>query len=349
MKIEPRSALTFVAPLFLAFVPAADELRFDPKPGIEVGKKLDVNLELSVDDVSLEMNGQPLPPEAIGQLQDMTINLGVAVAVTEKLAGVKDGHATDLLRTFDTVKVKAEAGNESKDESIDKMEGKTVRFLWDDKKSEYTKSWHECTGEDNILEALSPDMEVSALLPEKKVSKGDKWEVAGSKVLSLILPGVQQGSIDLSKASMGGAESKAAQIMIDEIGPQLEEAIKHLKVACEYQGSHEAEGQSLADVKLHMEGEIKIDLGPMFERIAEEESQGMKPDITAKVSLEIKGDGTLSWNAATRMLQTYELDADLTLKLDADAQMNQGGQDMKFHAAIGVGGKGSWKLASTKH
>lgn len=349
MKIHTRSALTLAAPLLLAFVPAADELRFDPKPGTEVAKKLDVGLELSVDDVSIDMNGQPLPPEAIGQLQDQALNLALALEVTEKLTGVKDGRATDLLRTFDKVKLKAEFGSESKDESIDKMEGKTVRFLWDDEKGEYKKSWHECSGEDGVLDALSADMELSALLPEKKVSKGDKWEVGGSHMLSLLLPGVQGGPLDLSKANLGASESKAAQIMIDEIQPQLEEGLKHLKVICEYDGSHEVEGQSVADVKLHLEGELKLDLGPMIERIAEEEGGGVKPDVSATVTFGLKGDGKLSWNAASKMLQDYELESDLSIALAADAQVSEGGQDMKFHASLKVGGKGSWKLASAKH
>lgn len=349
MKIHTRSALTLAAPLLLAFVPAADELRFDPKPGTEVAKKLDIGLELSVDDISVDMNGQPLPPEALGQIQDQALNLAFVLEVTEKLAGVKDGRATDLLRTFDKVKLKAEFGSESKDESIDKMEGKTVRFQWDEDKSEYKKTWHECSGEDGVLEALSADMELSALLPEKKVAKGDKWEVSGSHVLSLLVPGVQGGNMDLSKANLGGAESKAAQIMIDEIQPQLEEGLKHLKVICEYDGSHEVEGQSIADVKVHLEGELKLDLGPMIERIAEEEGGGVKPEVSATVSLGLKGDGKLGWNAATRMLQDYELDSDLSLDLKSDAQVDQGGQQMKFHASLKVGGKGTWKLASTKH
>ena len=159
----------------------------------------------------------------------MTITLELAVGVTEKLAGVKDGRATDLLRTFDSIHGKAEAGEESSEESFSDMEGKTVRFLWDGEKSEYKKSWHECTGKDEILNTLSPDMDVSALLPAKKVAKGDKWEVGGSKVLSLLMPGLQPGSVDLDKAGVPAEQAKAMQIMMDELGPQLEEGLKHLE------------------------------------------------------------------------------------------------------------------------
>jgi hypothetical protein len=348
MKILSRRALPLLAPLFLAFVPAADELRYDPKPGTEAAKKLDVTLELSFDDVSVEMNDQPLPPEALGEMQDMTINLELAVAVTEKLAGVKDGRATDLLRTFDTIHGKAEAGEESSEDSFSEIEGKTVRFLWDAEKNEYKKTWHECTGKDELLNALSPDMDVSALLPSKKVSKGDKWEVGGSHVLSLLLPGLQPGTLDLDKAGMGAEESKAVQIMIDELGPQLEEGLKKLKVSCEYDGSHDADGASVADVKLHLEGELKLDIGPVFERIAAEESGGPEANVDATVTLSIKGDGALVWNSQTNMLSSYTLDADLQLQLKANATAEQGGQEMKFKASILVGGKGSWKLGAVK-
>jgi len=348
MKIHARRSTTFLAPLLLAFVPAADEIRYDPKPGTEVGKKLEVSLEFSVDDVSFEMNGQPVS-EAVAGLQDKTVALELAVGVTEKLAGVKDGRATDFLRTFDSIHGKAEAGEESSEDSFTDMEGKTVHFVWDGEKSEYKKSWHECTGKDEILSTLSPDMDVSALLPGKKVSKGDKWEVNGNKVLSLLMPGLQPGSVDLDKAGLPAEASKAMQIMIDELGPQLEEGLKHLKVGCEYSGSHDADGANVADVKVHLEGELKLDLGPVFERIAAEESHGgPEPTVQASVTLSIKGDGSLLWNPQTNMLQSYTLDADLQLHIKADASADQGGQEMKFKVAMGVGGKGSWKLATAK-
>ena len=348
MKILSRRALPLLAHLLLAFVPAADELRYDPKPGTESAKKLDVSLELNVDDVSVEMNGQPLPPEAMGDMQDLAITLELAVAVTETFAGVKDGRATDLLRTFDTIHGKAEAGEESSEDSFSEIEGKTVRFLWDAEKNEYKKSWHECTGKDELLNALSPDMDVSALLPGKKVAKGDKWEVGGSHVISLLLPGVQPGSMDLDKAGLGAEESKAVQIMIDELGPQLEEGLKKLKVSCEYDGSHDSDGATMADVKLHLEGELKVDIGPLFERISAEESGSAEASVDAEVTLNIKGDGMLVWNAKTNMLSSYTLDADLQLQLKADASADQGGQEMKFKASILVAGKGSWKLGTVQ-
>jgi hypothetical protein len=341
--------LLFLAPLILAFVPAADEIRYDPKPGTEASKKLDISLELNVDDVDLQVNGSPIPDEAIGQIKDQTVTLGLAVGVTEKLAGIKDGRATDFLRTYDSIHGRAEAGDESKDEDFSEMEGKTVHFLWDDAKSEYKKSWHECTGKDEFLNTLSPDMDVSALLPAKKVAKGDKWEVGGGKVLSLILPGLQSGTVDLDKAGLGAKESKAVQIMLDELGPQLEEGLKHLKVGCEYQGSHDSDGANVADVKLHLDGAIKLDLGPMLERIATEESGGNGPtSVKANVALEIKGDGALLWNVETHMLQSYTLDAELKLHVQADAAGDEGGQEVKFHGTLEIGGKASWKLAAAK-
>jgi hypothetical protein len=168
-------------------------------------------------------------------------------------------------------------------------------------------------------------------------------------VLSLLLPGLQPGTLDLDKAGMGAEESKAVQIMIDELGPQLEEGLKHLKVACEYAGSHDADGVNVADVKLHMEGELKLDIGPVIERIAAEESHGgPEPTVDGGVTLSIKGDGSLLWNPQTNMLQSYSLDADLQLHVKADVSADMGGQEMKLKAALTVGGKGTWKLATAK-
>lgn len=349
MKLSSRRALPLLAPLFLAFVPAADEMRYDPKPGTEASKKLDVTLELNIDDVSVEANGQPLPPEALGQMQDLAITMELAVGVSEKLTGVKDGRATDFLRTYDSIHGKVEAGPESNEDSYAEMEGKTVHFVWDADKSEYKKSWHECTGKDEILNTLAPDMDVSALLPSKKVSKGDKWEVGGGQVISLLMPGLQPAPFDMDKAGMPAEAAKAMQIMADELGPQLEEGLKRLKITCEYQGSHDAEGVNVGDVKLHLEGELKLDLGPVIERIAAEESHGgPEPSVDATASMTLKGDGTLLWNSETHMLQAYNLDADITLSLKADLGMEQGGQEIKLKASLGIGGKGSWKLAAVK-
>jgi hypothetical protein len=348
MKTYTRRVLPFLAPLLLAFVPAADELRYDPKPGTETTKKLEISLELSLDDVTFEVNDQPMP-EALGQLKDMALSLELVAGVTEKVAVAKDGRATDFLRTFDSIHGKAEAGENSSEDSFSELEGKTVHFLWDATKSEYAKSWHECTGKDEILNTLSPDMDVSTLLPPKKVSKGDKWEVGGEKVLPLLIPGLQPGTVDLDKAGLGANESKAMQIMIDELGPQLEEGLKHLRVGCEYAGSHDADGVSVGDVKLHLEGEMKLDLGPVFERIAAEQSSGgPEPTVDASVTLSLKGDGALLWNAETHVLQSCTLDADLQLHLKANASADEGGQSMKFKAALGIGGKGSWKLGADK-
>ena len=125
------SVLSLAAPLLLALAIPGDELEFHPKSGAEVKKELKLAIELKPEKIEFTVNGESMPPENLGGLGDTTMKVKLAVDVTDKYVQSKEGRPTDLLRTFDSLALSYEAGEEKGDApKFDQLEGKTVRFKW---------------------------------------------------------------------------------------------------------------------------------------------------------------------------------------------------------------------------
>lgn len=339
------TAAQFTAPLLFALALPADEIQFHPKAASEATKKLTLELELKLDEFALSVNGEEMPPDAMGGMQEQSLLVNLMIGVTDKYVETKEGKPTELLRTFDEVKLSAEAGEQKNDvHELEEIVGKTVRFKWNEDSQAYDRTFHESKGEDEELENLLADMDVMALLPEKKVSAGDTWEVSGEHLASVFLPGGLMG-----KSSKGDNDETFQEVQ-DALKAELEPALKDFKIQCKYKGSRDEGGVRVNEIAFTFDGQAKLDVSELMKKISEIQSGGQAPetDVDAKVSLELKGEGTLLWDGAAGRMQAFDMQAEISASADISATVDQGGQSMEFKMTAASSGKATWAMKAEK-
>ena len=331
--------MRLVLALLLAFALSADDVSFHPKDGSGVKKRLEVELEFSPEEIEVSLNGEPLPAESVGGM-DETLVLELAVGVTEKFVASKDGRPVDLLRTFDELELSMKAGSESEQApDFDRLEGKTVRFHWKEEGETYERSFHESEGDDVLLLNLSDDMDLRALLPTKDVAEGDTWEVTGSKLLLLYLPGGLPGEVgaDADSASLRGA----LEAVQDEFAHLVEDG----KLTCKYVGSREEGGERVAEIQLKLASKGDLDLSSAIEALVQEEE--VAPSIDATAVVDVEGEGRILWDLGAGRVHAFEMRLTSRIDLDVKAAADVEGETYDFAVTGRIGGKGTWKLATS--
>ena len=341
MKISSLAFLACTpAPLLLALSLPAEDLTFHPAANTEVAKTLKLDLEVNISEASMTMNGEPLPG-APDELTKNALIMNMVVGVTEKYVETKEGKPLHLLRTFDKMSLDTEFGEESKEvEEFKEPEGKTVEFKWNEKESAYDKSYKDSEGDKDDLKDLDPDMDLRALLPTKKVAKGDTWQVPADSLMSLFIPGGM-----ISKAPEG-EQAEMVEKFKSMFSEQFAQMGKDFKITCTYKGPKEDGAANVGEITFAFDGKMKLDLGSMFEELIKSQAEGLpEMDLKADIGMNMKGEGTLLWNQAAGVLSNFEMHADMGMDLDMSMHMQQGDQPMDFALTAKANGKMNWELA----
>lgn len=337
-------AVCLALPITLAFALPATKLAFAPKAGSEAKKTLTIEADFSITELTGDMGGQPLPPEATEQITSQSLLVNLAQSVTDVYASTKEGKPLELLRTYDSISMETEVGEEtSSNEEAKAIEGKTVKFAWDEKQGEYAKTFHESEGDSKLLEELEADMDLLCLLPAKELGEGDSWEVPAKDLGTLFFPGgmVAAGGDD------AGSDGPDMSEFIEEMQGEFEKAAEAFKVTCTFKGVAEKDGVKCAEVAFVYDGKMSMDMSDMLQRIIESQGgdQEMPPmDLTFNLGMGMKGEGTLWWNMADSRLQGYEMKADAEMELAMEMSLDAGGQQMEINFAGKAKGEVNWKL-----
>ncbi len=332
-------------PLLLALSLPADELSFHPAANVEAPKTLQIDMEMNIKEMSFTMEGQPVPGDPLAQVTENALIVNMIVGVTEKYVETKDGKPVMLLRTYDKLKLDTEFGDDSSEvDSFKEPEGKTVAFKWDEEEGEYTKSYHESDGDEEELKDLDVDMDLRALLPDKKVSKGDTWDVPASKLGAVFLPGGM-----ISKTT-GEEEQEAMEKVRAALEEQFMAALKDFKVTCTYKGTKDDEGTNVGEIAFTYDGKMKLDLGSMIEEVIDSNRQEGMPDMDVKANLGVglKGEGTLLWNQAAGHLHNFEMHADADMDIDMAVAVQMGDTTQNMALTGQAASKINWLLGATK-
>ena len=337
------SALFLAAPLLLALAIPADELEFHPKAGAELKKELKLTIELKPEKIDFTVNGESMPPENLGGFGDTAMQVTLAVDVTDKYVQSKEGRPTDLLRTFDSLALSYEAGEDKGDApKFDQLEGKTVRFKWNGDSDSYEKSFHESKGDDALLEHLSEDMDCRPLLPAKKVSEGDSWELTGDKIQALFLPGGVPGEI------ASGSDKDDAKAAFEELRSALGKFQEELKVQCKYKGSHEDGGVRVGEVDFTFASKGKADLSHLIQTLGAMEESDIHPDVDANADVDLQGSGVLLWDLADGRVHAFTMHAEAGFDLDVKSSFDIDGESVQMLIKGRFTGKADWALTTSK-
>lgn len=329
----------------LAFSLRADEVSFHPEEGSSVSKELSLSATFYLDDLSVVMDGQELPPEMMGDAMDQGLLFDAVIGVTDEYVKTEGGKIRSLLRTYDNLSL--EAGPESGAENVDdfaELEGETVAFDWDPESEEFKKSFHESEGEEELLENLEADMDLLGLLPKGEVSEGDTWDAQGDELARVFFPGGVPGAVP------DGDEDaeELSELFQEELEAQFEEVFGEFAVSCTYSGTREEEDLKLGVIDFEFEGKGAIDLSELIQGVIDLQAgdAGIEADVSASLDLEFEGKGTLLWNLEAGHVHHYQMDGELIILADVEAEIDAMGEAHSGELSAEVSSEMSWVMST---
>ena len=327
MSLTPsRSLLLGAFVLLSADARTSDELAFAPKAEMVVMKTFTTKVDVVVDDMSAVVNGEEMDPAMMGMPSDLSAEAQLEFVVEDTYNEVDGARVTNLSRSFDTLLGSFSTSTGEEDESsFDQLEGRTVQFKWnaEDESYEAIFEGEEAPSEEEqkSLNMVDVDMDYLALLPEGEVEEGEKWDVDGLEVLSILLPGASLSEL-MNSDDFGGDVPEEVQVQLDAF---IESAVASLT----YAGSDE--GIGTVNIELKMEYDTTIDPSEMNPEAE------MPADMVIELEFSLEIEGTLNWDLASGHFTTCELEGSGSLIMDVEMSMAEMGMDIESFVQVSVG------------
>jgi len=346
MKTARLWVPAFGAGLLLAPAPG-EEVVFQPKPETSLTKTIEIVGEFALDEMSILVNGQDLG----GMIPDISMDMHQAsrIEVTDVYQKVADGRPVDLIRTFDvlngrlTMEVAPSEADIPEMASSSELEGLSVAFHWNDEKGEYERSFHDCDGDEDLLEHLEEDMDLRAFLPDEEVGVDDDWTVELKDLASIVMPG---GNLHLQPDGMEADEEglKVIEELMAGFGDELEEQLEG-ECRCTFKGVREEDGLRLGEIAIDIEVATTVELSRFLETIIEKgiEESGAGDMIqfnldAADLSVDYEGSGTLLWDLAAGRVHSFHISGDATLGVDIVVNIEAQGESQDIDASMEFSG-----------
>ncbi|MEW6073662.1 MAG: hypothetical protein AB1726_13850 [Planctomycetota bacterium] len=328
-------------PGLLAFSPRGDEVSFHPAEGATLTKTFTSKSEVSLDEMSLTQNGQPVE---FGGLEISTTS-DQTIQVTDVYSALGDGRPAKLTRTFEklagatTISQSHEMMGDQDTDVTSKSEllDKVVVFSWDAEAGEFDVAFAPTSGGDEtLLEGLEEDMDLRAFLPRGEVAVDDEWEIDPQDVRGLFAPG---GSLKLEP------ENPEELGMGSGPHPSLDQALGDMEgtVSGTYRGTREEEGVKVAVIELTMEISSAKDLTDLMkEMMGNIEAPGGE-EIDMRIGafdmeFAFEGKGVLLWDVAAGLVHSLDLSGEVTQRIDMQMDMTVAGQELSMENAMTMSG-----------
>ena len=125
-------AAAIAAPVLLSSIQPADDVVFSPGEGSTLTKTFVIDMESTIDDMEIIMNGEEAPNPGI----EVTTTVSTSITVTDQYDEVEEGRPLELRRTFDGVSSETALEMENpmigsqdmESEAETELEGTTVPF-----------------------------------------------------------------------------------------------------------------------------------------------------------------------------------------------------------------------------
>ena len=323
--MNSRWLLTSALFFGLAFTPAETRLDYSPTKGNEIEKSFSGEFTVYIEALDVTMNGQasPLSMDAMDPSERegvFTYNLDVL----DVFKDVADGRTAELIRTYNAVEGSAEGGGDTEEGSYDELVGQSVHFVWNEETEQYDRSAldEDADLEEDLLQSLAAEIDMSALLPDGEVAIGDTWEVPGEMMVGLLVPG-----IDFNSAA--NIDNEAMGEIPDEIMSALRGSMEESIIECKFSGlSGDGENES-AVIAFTLTAEVSLDLAEVLAAQLDEQAEQMEMEMdefTVDLSLELIGE--MNWNVRGHRFDSYEMSGEIAL--DAYMTMAMGGGQMEI-------------------
>ncbi len=329
MKMKSRAFLPLVVlvPLVLANDWAGDKPTYQPKEGTTLSKRISIQNELELDDMSMELDGQDMS-EMAGQME-MSLKVMTELSVTDEYQALSDGRPTKLKRTFDEISSNTHisgsnpmTGAEEKDIPLaSDLEGSTVVFSWDEDEATYSAAFDGEEGDEALLEDLEENLDLRGFLPSAEVAEGDSWEIPAEAVKAALAPG---GDIKLHPESdtdpMSGMNQFSQNDMIGELDGEF---------TAVYAGTREEDGPRVAVIKLKIEAKSARDMTDSLDGVQDKMKEDLPPGFEMDISAldgeyEFEAEGELLWNLEAGHVHELHLSGEVRMIVDMSMSMKMG-------------------------
>ena len=346
-----RAPLAF-AVLFLPTLPggpAAEGLRFAPAEGTTVTKTFQTSGSFESADVVIEVGGQDEVPEI-----SLDAEWTRTITIEDTYESAADGRPTKLTRKFETVahRVEGTVDIETEGETVNEqdgsggesaLEGETVVFVWDAESGEYRKAFDDDEADPDLLDGLTEDMDLRALLPSEDTSQGDRWDVDGDALVSVFLPGGELSiEVDVTVSDRRPIAAGIEPWMYTDLGLFLGAGDSlEVDATCTFAGEREEDGSTLIVVEIEFEISGEADLvDEMADRLDEIGDQIPAASvIQADFEFTLDGGGTLIWNSSAGHVHGLELKAETVMELDRILEIDDGGESMEVTTMVVLEGE----------
>ncbi|MCP3917482.1 MAG: hypothetical protein GY711_18210 [bacterium] len=321
-------------PLLLALQPRADAVHFQPEDGSSLAKEFSIEFTLSVGDITAFIDGQDLSE---GIPADLELAAEAAMLVTDEYLETVDGVPHEFIRTYDSLELYWEADDDSGEvDEFSELEGKSVKFDWDEEDESYQVTFHESDGDEDLLQGLGADMDLRVLLPEGDVSEGDTWTVEATDLGAIFFFGSK-----LEDLEIGDEEDADTTALIEsELYPQFESMLDGFITECTYEGD--------GTIGVSLQGEGSIDLTSFIEEIAAlQVPDGFEFDLNvdeAVVGINVDGEATLVWDLEAGHMTSFDMTSDFEILADVYIEVDLAGEAHELDASIELLGEGAWEV-----
>jgi hypothetical protein len=179
------------------------------------------------------------------------------------------------------------------------------------------------------LQLLNPDMDYRSLLPPGTVSKGDAWTIGADDLLQALAPGMDLRSAAASGLEINGKAIPPAGISL------LDKVLKTSEVSGKYAGVAEVDGVEVAQIDItgKLAGTTGFDPSDFIDSV---EGTVLEPGSWVTLVLDLKLDGTLSWDVGAGHFASFELKSDGAVHMSMAVSMGDFDVEFALAAALGL-------------
>jgi hypothetical protein len=325
------------------FIPPQHEGQpmFAPRAGATVTKNFDLAVE--VRDITVEIDGQEFL--ALGQ---SPIRLLTSSRFTDTYVKTEAGRPLELLRTFDEISGKWEVDGLRTDiVGFYSLSGCAVRFVWDQKLCDYSRTLEVGKVRDLHEAQLVEDLDLRGFLPEGRTKIGTKWTAHGRPVVDALFGSTEMGLLGMPR-------EQELEVLIRDVllQPFRELGNRRLAIECVRVELDEPGIAAMALVELRLVDKYELDvtetLNQFFRSLYPSWSTALRVD-SACISLDIDGQGRLQWNLAENRFEELDLAARLHLQCDLEmSRFMAAGSSPTMRVRLHSDGDAKWTVRVAK-
>lgn len=334
--MQARTLLALSSLTLIAAAPAFDRIAFAPEAEKTVTKSFETTLDMALDDLLVNFNGQDMDPSMMGMdMSAASVTAAILVEVEDTYGEVKDGRPLEITRLFNTVSGEFESGDGQTENNNDEdLEGTTLTFTWNEETEEYDLVADDESLDLDEISHAGEDMDLRDVLPAGDVAEGDTWRLEGQKLVGILWPG-----LDWERIKESATEKMSESDVPAELEEMVTELVKKATVECTYAGTRDEDDQTLQVIELAGDMEHSMEIGEMIlELIRASANEDVDMDLTADLELAMQLSGELLWDPAAGHFATCEMEMEIAILSSMEGEAEVQGNPMAASAEVEVSG-----------